>query len=87
LIVVIRSVIQIGVIVRIVGIPINGPGKLLRKDTMIAMKETAVLMKCEVPVNSRSHPERRAGTVGTEPTTKTAAVQSTAGRGRVRRGG
>src|SRR3984893_638257 len=35
LIVVIRSVLQIGVIVRIVGIPINRPGKLLKKDTMV----------------------------------------------------
>src|ERR1700732_4939376 len=40
LIVVIRSIIQIGVIVRIVGIPINRPGKLLKKDTMVT--ETTV---------------------------------------------
>jgi hypothetical protein len=85
--VVIGSVIQIGVIVRIGGIPINRPAKLLKKDTMVAMKETAVLMKCEVPANSRSNPECLAGTVGAEPTTKSAAVQPTAGRGRVRRGG
>jgi hypothetical protein len=35
LIVVIRSVIQIGVIVRIIGRPINRPGKLLKKDPMV----------------------------------------------------
>jgi rRNA processing protein Gar1 len=40
LIVVIRSVIQVGVIVRIVGRPINRPGKLLKKDTMVT--ETTV---------------------------------------------
>jgi hypothetical protein len=93
LIVVIGSVIQIGVIVRIIGIPIKRPGKLLRKDPMVSMRETAVLMKCEagtkceIPANSRSHPECPAGTMGTEPTTKTAAVQPTAGRSRARRGG
>jgi hypothetical protein len=54
------------------------------------MKETAVLMKCEgrtkceIPANSRSHPECRASTVSNEPTTKTATVEPTAARGRVR---
>src|ERR1700730_10739425 len=93
LIVVIRSVIQIGVIVRIVGIPVTRPDKLLKKDTMVAMKETAVLIKCEgrrrreVTANSGSHPECRAGTVGNEPPAKTATVEPTAARGRVRRVG
>ena len=40
-ILVIRPIIQIGVIVRIaVGIPINRPEKLLKKDMMVAMRET-----------------------------------------------
>src|SRR5260221_5617660 len=91
LIVVIGSVIQIGVIVRIVGIPINRPAKLLKKATMVAMKETAVFMKSEGrtksedPPNSRSHRECPACALGTETTTKTAALQTTARRGPVRR--
>ena len=42
-ILVIRPIVQIGVIVRIaVGIPVNRPEKLLKKDTMVAIKETPV---------------------------------------------
>ena len=44
-ILVIRPIIQIGVIVRIaVGIPVNRPEKLLKKDTMVAIKETPVFL-------------------------------------------
>jgi hypothetical protein len=44
-ILVIRPIIQIGVIVRIaVGIPVNRPEKLLKKDTMVAMRETPVFI-------------------------------------------
>jgi hypothetical protein len=50
LIVVIGPVIQIGVIVRIVGIPINRPGKLLKKDTMVAkLPETPAVKVPETP--------------------------------------
>jgi hypothetical protein len=101
-ILVIRSIIQIGVTVRIaVGIPVNRPDKLLKKEPMVAirepavfivMKETPVLIKCEtttereVMANSVSHPECRAGAVRNEPTPKTVTVDFTAGRGRVRGG-
>src|ERR1700719_1983975 len=99
-ILVIRPIIQIGVIVRIaVGIPVNRPEKLLKKDTMVAIKETPVFLamkempvfiKCEgrtrreVTANSGSHLECRAGTVRNEPTPKTVTVELTAARGRVR---
>src|SRR5882762_6070608 len=44
-ILVIRPIIQIGVIVRIaVGIRVNRPEKLLKKDTMVAIKETPVFL-------------------------------------------
>ena len=51
-ILVFRPTIQIGVIVRIaVGIPVNRPEKLLKKDTMVAMKETSVFLAIkEMPV-------------------------------------
>src|SRR5258708_40061490 len=52
LIVVIRSVIQIGVIVRIVGIPINRPGKLLKKDTMVT--ETTVTKAAVISATKKS---------------------------------
>src|SRR5260221_5851909 len=77
LIVVIGSVIQIGVIVRIVGIPINRPAKLLKKATMVAMKETAGFMKSggrtksEIPPKSKAHPQCPARPVSTEPHTTT----------------
>ena len=49
-ILVIRPIIQIGVIVRIVGIPINRPGKLLKKDTMVAkLPETPAVKVPEAP--------------------------------------
>src|ERR1700674_5769187 len=51
-ILVIRPIIQIGGIVRIaVGIPVNRPEKLLKKDTMVAIKETpASLAIKEMPL-------------------------------------
>ena len=51
-ILVIRPIIQIGVIVRIaVGIPVNRPEKLLKKDAMVAMRETPVFLAIkETPV-------------------------------------
>ena len=55
------------------------------------MKEAAVLIKCgvamkpEVTANSVAYPESRTGTVGNEPTMKTATVEPTARRGRLRR--
>src|SRR6202011_3706238 len=52
LIVVIRSVIQIGVIVRRVGIPINRPGKLLKKDTMVT--ETTVTKAAVISATRKS---------------------------------
>src|SRR6202011_1180634 len=52
LIVVIRSVIEIRVIVRIVGIPINRPGKLLKKDTMVT--ETTVTKAAVISANRKS---------------------------------
>src|SRR5712664_2441157 len=85
-ILVIRPIIQIGVIVRIaVGIPVNRPDKLLKKEPMVAirempfflaMKEMPVLIKCEgrtrreVTANSGSHLDRRAGTVRNKPAPK-----------------
>src|SRR3984893_12050910 len=52
LIVVIRSVIQIGVIIRIVGIPINRRGKLLKKDTMVT--ETTVTKAAVISATRKS---------------------------------
>src|ERR1700732_4847870 len=52
LIVVTRSVIQIRVIVRIVGRPINRPGKLLKKDTMVT--ETTVTKAAVISANRKS---------------------------------
>ena len=44
-ILVIRSIIQIGVTVRIaVGIPVNRPDKRLKKDAMVAIRETPVFI-------------------------------------------
>ena len=73
--IVIRSVIQIGVIVRIaVRVPVKRPDSLLKKDTTIATKETAVLIECEVVSNSG----------GNEPTAKIATAKPATARGRLR---
>ena len=64
LVVVIRFVIQIGIIVRIVvGNPVNRPGKLLKKEAAASREETAVLItrevrtKTDVIANAGSHPK------------------------------
>ena len=64
LVVVLRSVIQIRIIVRIVvGSPVKRPGKLLNKKATASGKETAVLVarevrtKTEVIANAGPHPK------------------------------
>ena len=49
LVVVIRLVIQIGVVIRIAeSVPIKRPDRLLEKNTTVATKGTAILTECEV---------------------------------------
>jgi hypothetical protein len=64
LVVVLRSVIQIRIIVRIVvGNPVNRPGKLLKKEASASREETAMLItrevraKTDVTANAGSHPK------------------------------
>ena len=84
------SVVKETVIAIKIAVPESVKVVMLKSEVMTIVKETAVLMKCEgrtkskVPANSRSHPECRTGTVSNEPTTKTATVEPTAARGRVR---
>jgi hypothetical protein len=92
LVVVVRPVIQIGVIVRIpvrvpVGIPVKRQENLLRKETMVATKKKAISTKPEITANSGSRPECHAATMRNEPAAKTAAVEPSADRARVRPGG
>ena len=63
--------------------PVNWQNKLLKQDTVVATKETAV---GEVTMKSMPHPECRADTAVDEPAMKTATAEPATVRARLRRG-